>query len=72
MTEHLFCWCGHPISVEDVPTIEGERQIFSDGKTGAIIEECPRCGDWGLEVRRLFRTESQQGHRTAKPRLGGN
>ncbi len=52
--EHLFCWCGYPITVEDVPTVEGERQVYSDGKTGAIIEECPKCGDCPLEVRWLF------------------
>lgn len=23
--EHLFCWCGYPITVEDVPLVEGER-----------------------------------------------
>lgn len=52
-TEHLFCFCGYPITVEDVPTVEGERQVYSDGKTGAIIDECPSCGDWPLDVSQL-------------------
>lgn len=54
MTEHLFCSCGYPITVEDVPTVEGERRVYSDSKTGAIIDECPQCGDWPLDVSRFF------------------
>lgn len=52
-TEHLFCWCGYPITVEDVPTVEGERQVYTDGKSGSLIDECPGCGDWPLDVSRL-------------------
>lgn len=55
MTEHLFCWCGYPITVEDVPTVEGERQVYTDGKTGEVIEDCPECGDGPLDVRNLVR-----------------
>lgn len=58
MTERLFCWCGHPIDVEDVMTVEGERQVYSDGKTGAIIEECPACGESPLDVSQLYRDDS--------------
>lgn len=54
MAQNLFCWCGYPITVEDEPTIEGERQVYSDGKTGAVIEQCPACRDWPLDVSRLF------------------
>jgi len=56
-TEHLFCWCGYPITVEDVPTVEGERQVYSDGRTGRVImgiQACPGCLDWPLDVSRLF------------------
>lgn len=61
MTERLCCWCGYPITVEDVPTVEGERQMYSDGKTGAIIEECPGCGDSPLVTSRLFRDPASIG-----------
>lgn len=54
-TEHLFCWCGYPITVEDEPSVDGERQVYSDGKTGAVIEKCPWCGDWPLDVSHLYR-----------------
>jgi len=54
MAEHLFCFCGYAITVEDVPTVEGERQIYTDGKTGEVIEECPRCGDCPLDAEYLF------------------
>jgi len=57
MTEHLFCWCGHRITVEDVPTVEGERQVYTDGQTGTVIEECPTCGDAPLDVRYLYANE---------------
>ncbi|HUW13343.1 MAG TPA: hypothetical protein VM537_26700 [Anaerolineae bacterium] len=71
MTEHLFCWCGYPITVEDVPTIEGERQVYTDGKTGAVIEECPACHDSPLTVQRLFREPASIGLEN-EPLLGGN
>ncbi len=61
MTEDLFCWCGYPITVEDVPTVEGERQVYSDSKTGAILEECPECGDSPLNASRLFREPASIG-----------
>lgn len=61
MAQHLFCFCGYPITVEDEPSIEGERQVFSDGKTGAVIEECPCCNDSPLNVSRLFREPASIG-----------
>jgi len=53
MADHLFCFCGYPITVEDVPSIEGERQVYSDSKTGSVIDECPGCGDSPLDISRL-------------------
>ena len=54
MIERLFCFCGYPITVEDVPTVEGERQVYTDGLTGEVTEECPRCGDSPLDARYLY------------------
>jgi len=61
MTEHLFCWCGQPITIEDVQTTQGERQVYTDAKTGAVIEECPECGDWPLDVSQLSETPPVSG-----------
>jgi len=72
--EHLFCWCGYPITVEDVMTVEGERQLYSDGETGGLTNECPGCGESPLDVSRLFpsvfggREEGDEN----EPLLGGN
>ena len=71
MVERLFCWCGYPITVEDVPNVEGERQVYSDGKTGAVIEQCPGCGDSPLDVMYLYAKPAPIGLEN-EPRLGGN
>lgn len=60
-TEHLFCWCGQAITVEDIMTVDGERQIYSDGDTGALVNECPGCGESPLNASRLFREPASIG-----------
>lgn len=54
MAETRYCWCGYPIVVEDEPSVDGERQVYSQLFTGEVIEECPGCGDSPLDVSRLF------------------
>lgn len=54
MIEYVFCWCGHPITVEDLPDVQGERQVYTDGKNGRVTDTCPGCGDWPLDLSRLL------------------
>jgi len=70
MIERLFCFCGYAITVEDIMTVEGERQVYTDGKTGVVIEECPWCGDSPLNDSRLFRESAPIGLAN-EPLLGG-
>jgi hypothetical protein len=55
MAERRFCWsCGYPITVEEVMDEQSGRLIYTDGQTGAVIDECPGCGDSPLDLSRLL------------------